>query len=293
MGPQTDAQSTLVPIPVIPTPARAVDTQVASPGPRRGRRILRRILLIAGIVIILLAAAAGVGYAVFSPQIGALLVARDFCQHVEMKDYAAAYDEFSPDVQRRVPRADFLTISTRGDALEGSVIGCSVIGIDMSSDRQSVTIHSTVTRSLQGQSREDLVLSLEAGRWKIAEPPDPLLLPLTTALSFCQDIEQQNYTAAFGLLSVRTQAKVGNSLLFQGIFTASHFVTGNLKDCQVTSVALAASGAQLMVASTLVFEHFPSLTAHLVEVEESPGNWAVDTLTFFALGFTINVPPGS
>jgi hypothetical protein len=255
--------------------------------------VLARVFVIVGILVVLLATGAGIGYVIFGPQIGALAAARDFCQHVEQKNYAAAYNAFTPDLQQRVPRAAFLAISTRADALEGPVIGCSENGIDVSSDRQSATIHAVVTRTLQGQSHEDLVLSYQSGRWQIAEPPDPLLLPLTTAYFFCQDLEQQKYQAAYGLLSLSTQAKVGNSLLFQTLFTASHIVTGNLKDCQVASVALSEDGQQLTIASALMFQHFPSLTAQLVEVEESPSTWAVQKLTISALGVSLNVPPGS
>ncbi len=283
MGRQLGEQTMIIPPPVPVT--------VGKPRRKLGRgwRILRVVV----IIVVVLGAAAGIGYAVFSPQIGALLVARGFCQQVEQQHYAAAYQDFAPDLQQRVPRAAFLAISSRADTLEGPVIGCSVAGIDVSSDRQSVVVHSVISRSLQGQSHEDLALSYESGQWVIAEPPDPLLLPLTTAYFFCQDLEQQQYSTAYGLLSVQTQAKVGNSLLFEGIFTASHVVTGNLKDCQVASATLGANGQQLSIASTLVFQHFPSLSAQLVEVEESPGEWAVDKLALSVLSFSIDVPPGS
>lgn len=264
--------------------------------PTRGqphRRRGRRVLIVVAIFLLLLAAAVGVSSVVFSPQIGALLAARGFCQDIEQHQYAAAYAYFTPDLRQRIPQDAFETISARGDTLEGPVIGCSINGIDVSSDRQNVVIYSVVTRSVQGQTRQDLDLSLQAGQWKIAEPPDPLLLPLTTAYLFCQDLEQQNYTAAFGLLSIQTQAKVGNSLLFQGIFTASHVLTGNLQDCQVASVSTSASQQQVTVASTLVFQHFPSIASQVMLTEDSPGSWAVQRMALTVLGFTVTVPPGS
>jgi len=282
MGQWLDTPTTFLPPP-------PVGLSTSAKPRRRGRRILVAV----GIVMLLLAAAAGAGYLVFSPQIGALLAARAFCQEVEQHQYTAAYSDFTPDLQQRVPRAAFVTISTRGDALEGPVIGCSLSGVDVTSDRQNVVINSVVTRSLQGQTHQDLDLTLLGGHWKIAQPPDPLLLPLTTAYLFCTDLEQQNYTAAFGLLTIQTQAKVGNSLLFQGIFTASHFVTGNLKDCQVASATFSANQQQVLVASTLVFQHFPSLTSQVVLSQDTPGAWAVQRLALTVLGFSVDVPPGS
>jgi hypothetical protein len=256
---------------------------------RRGRRILLGVV----VTVAVLVTAGGVGYAVFSPQIGALLAARDFCTAIQSQNYSKAYEALAPDLQRRVPRDAFITISTRGDDLEGQVTDCSVSGVDVSADRQSVALHAVVSRARTGQARNTLDLAYSNGAWKISSPPDPLLMPLTTAYLFCQSLTRQHYDAAFQLLAVATQAKLGNSLAFQAVLNVSHIVTGSIKDCQVSSVALSGNQESLTVKSTLLFEHFPNLDTQLIEVQESPGAWSVSKLTLYVLGQPVTIPSGA
>ncbi|MBF6589117.1 MAG: hypothetical protein IVW57_01135 [Ktedonobacterales bacterium] len=262
-------------------------------GGRRAKPRRRRVARVLALVFGAVAVAGGVGYLVFAPQIGALLTARNFCLAVEHQQYTNAYGFFSPDLRQRVPLDAFTTISTRGDALQGRVTDCSASGVAVGDGRQSVIIQSVVTRSGSGQSRNDLHLLLLDGAWKIDEAPDPLLLPLTSAYAFCQDLKTQSYDAAFRLLSLATQTKLGNSVAFQAVLGASSIVTGGLKDCQVTAVALSANRQALTIQSTAIFERFPSLSTELDEVQNSPGEWRVDRLTLFILGATVRIPQGT
>lgn len=69
-------------------------------------------------------------------------------------------------------------------------------------------------------------------------------------------------------------------------------LTGALRDCQVTSVALSSDGRALTIHSNLTFEHFPSLAAQLDETLDTGGRWGVDRLTLFLLGLPVRLPPG-
>jgi hypothetical protein len=259
------------------------------PKKRRGRIVLSVVL----IVLVALVGAGVAGYFAFGTQVRVLLTARDFCSAVERQNYGTAYSYFSSELQQQVPRNAFLAISTRGDTLEGKVTNCTASGVDVGASGQSATVHAVVTRALSGDTHEDLQLALIGGSWKISAPPDPLLLPLTTAYTFCQDLVNGDFNGAFQLFSLQTQQKVGNSLVFEGILAGSRIVTGSVKDCQATSVSLSANQQSLTVKSAILFQHFPNIDSQLDEVQDSPGHWSVQKLTLLVLGVSVTVPPGA
>ncbi len=228
---------------------------VATKPQSRWRSILklnRRRLLIIGAAVIGVLIIAGIFlYLSFSAEIGALLAANDFCTAVKQQDYPKAYTYFSPGLQQQVTRDAFITISTKGDALQGKVTDCSAASVDVALGGQSVVVHSVITRSKIGKQHSDIQLSLINGKWKISSSPDPLLLPLTTAYYFCQDAIAQQYAAAYQYFSPDLQQQVSRDA-FITISQGSDNLNGKVTDCKVSSVSLISDHKALSVQSTIV-----------------------------------------
>jgi hypothetical protein len=249
---------------------------VSSPQPR-WRQLLklnRKRLLIIGAAVLGVLLIAGIFlYLNFSAEIGALLTANDFCNAVKQQDYPKAYTYFSPGLQQQVSRDAFITISTKGDALQGKVTNCGVDGVNVALGGQSVVIHSTITRSKIGKQHNDLDLSLIDGKWKISSSPDPLLLPLTTAYYFCKDAIAQQYAAAYVYFSPGLQQQVSRDA-FVTISLGDDNLNGRVTDCNVSSVTLSPDHKAVSVQSTLVRTKVTQPSQlHLALIS---ANWKID-----------------
>jgi len=220
---------------------------------RRWRPTRKGVLIAGGAALVALIAGGVVAYLSFSAQIGALLAARDFCTAVQHQDYPKDYSFFAPQLRAQIPQDAFITISTKGDELQGKVQDCSASGVDVALGGQSVVVHSTITRAIIGKQKNDIHMALVGGAWKISEAPDPLLLPLTAAYRFCEDAKAQRYGDAYQLLAPALQAQVSRDA-FTTISAGSDRLNGKVTACNVTGVEAAADHKAVTVHSSVVRE---------------------------------------
>jgi hypothetical protein len=237
-------------------PVRTAAVAVAErPQPERQARrrwlTRKRLLIGIGALVAVLVVVGAVAYNMFAAQINGLLAARDFCTAVQHQDYAKAYSYFAPQLRKQVPEDAFTTISRNGDDLQGRVVDCTASGVDVAIAGQSVVVHSVITRSIVGKQKNDVHLALVNGAWKISSSPDPLLLPMTSAYEFCENLKAQRYPDAYAYLSDTLQKQVSREA-FVTILTGSDGLYGKVTACNVAKVTLSRDQSSVAVQSTVV-----------------------------------------
>ena len=198
------------------------------PLPAAGRRP-RRAWWLAGVAVALvLLALSASGLVAFSATRGPAAVVQAYCGDLLAKDYASAYDLFSPHARARLTEDQFQRAGVVRERLDGVATGCAITdGLPLVGSAGALNPFAgaaTITATLRRRRAQTGTVTLvrqDGGSWTI-DALDPALegadvAPLSLADAFCAGLVAGDFHSAYGLFSNVARHRVSEAEFTQAV----------------------------------------------------------------------------
>lgn len=251
--------------------------------PKKARRLLTMLLLLASVLI----AADGAALAVYFTPIHTV---ERFCQAVAAQDDGRAYQLLTTRFQRQHSLEQFARDMQVLDNVAGRATGCggtsitSPISPDMLMGELVVT--TKLRRGHYGEMRGQAQLRVEDGAWRIDRVDASLmgvdLGALDAASLFCDALRRQNYGAVYTLLTANRPSTT-TELDFTAQGRAWDQIGGQVSACGVASIEPSSSNtrAQLTISVTRTRA---GLLGGVMTLARGDEQWAIQALDQTVLG---------
>jgi hypothetical protein len=239
-GPSTPLQTQPQPGQWAPSPYTQPGMGMAGtpPQPKKSRRGLWIGLSVALAILLVLGGGVGVVIAQYAAPTAAAI---SFCTVQKAQNYVSAYSSLSASMRAQFTQDQFETVSKQLDTIEGPVTACAAVtggsALQYSLGSSTASLAVVVTRakgSLQGR----IHLKNESG-WKVDSLDTSLvgvnLSALSVAATYCQDLQAQKYSDAYGLLSTSAQATVKSADYVQQSQLHDQ-IDGNVTSCTLAGL---------------------------------------------------------
>jgi hypothetical protein len=226
-----------------------------APKPKKSRRGLWIGLGIAA--VLLLATGGGAGFAAvqyFAPAVAT----GELCAALKTQNYTAGYGLLSSGLQAQFTQDQYTQASTALDKIEGTVTNCATAqgsnSYTYSLGSDTAAIQAVITRSTAGQMQGTLKLKNEHGTWKIDGLDTGLLGvnmgALLTTGAYCQALQSQNYTAAYGMLGSAVTGQMTQAV-FVSQAKLHDAVDGTVSACELAGLGTGNSDTNASLTASI------------------------------------------
>lgn len=249
--------------------------------PKKSRRGLWIGLGIAA--VLLLATGGGAGFAAvqyFAPAVAT----GELCAALKTQNYTAGYGLLSSGLQGQFTQDQYTQASTALDKIEGTVTNCATSqgsnSYTYSLGSDTAAIQAVITRSTAGSMQGTLKLKNEHGTWKIDGLDTGLLGVNMGALlatgAYCQALQSQNYTAAYGMLG---SAVTGT--LTQAVFVSQaklhDQLDGTVSACDLVGLGTGNSDTNASLTASIARTKLGQKQGQL-SLDVEGGAWKISTI---------------
>lgn len=268
-----------------------LDDSAPLPAMRRSRRAWPSAWMIGIVVVPLLLVLSAGGLVAFAVTQGPVGVVQAYCGDLLARDYASAYDLFSPQARARLTRDQFERASAIRERLDGAATDCAITGGlplvgnpgALNPFAGTATISATLRRR-HAQSGAVTVARQDGGAWAI-DRIDPSLegadvAPLLVADRFCGALVAGGFQAAYGLFSDAARRRVSEAEFAQAVKDAlSDGGNAKLASCAPDPATYTVKGTTASV--TVVFDTsdggVPLIVPTTLTFGNDHGAWMIDS----------------
>jgi hypothetical protein len=265
-----------------------LDDSAALPAVRRSRRTWWMIGIAVALGALVLSAS---GLVAFAATQGPAAVIQTYCGDLLAKDYASAYELFSPHARGRLTKEQFERAETIYVRLDGTATGCAITDSlplvgnmgALNPFASSATISATLRRR-RAQTGAVTLVRQGGGAWAI-ERIDPALegadvAPLGVADTFCAALIADDIHSAYGLFSDAARHRVSEAELTHAVKDAlSDGGNAKLTSCTPDPTTYAVNGVTARVRAEIGTSSggVPLTLPITLTFVKAHGGWTIDT----------------